>query len=188
MNKITRKSIIIISLCVLAAVYIARVSYINIVDGSTNIVQCKVGEKISENAYEYQVTKYFILTEHEFEEKYDLDIPDDVFENYSDEKILTVNMNISQIDCDDNSTYKFDLGNLFAQTTTYSQGVGLNLFSLINFDNTVLEKTGDKISVVLPYVFIKDVFSDLHWNNFKENSLKISFSNAEDSKKEIILQ
>ncbi|MDY4084463.1 hypothetical protein [Ruminococcus sp. YE282] len=188
MKNNNRKRVWIIPICIAAVLaYFIWVSFLNLNYGKTEIINCHIGENISENAYQYKATEYNILTEKEFEKKYGVEIDDEQFKMYADVKILTVNMEITKINTNDSKMYKFDLSNLYAQTLTYSQGISYNLFSLINCETIELININDKARVTIPYVFVKDVFSDESWNNFGYLPLKISFSNAENSKKEIIL-
>lgn len=188
MKKSNKKFWIILPCIVVAVAYVFWVTFLNINYGKTEVVTCRVGETISENAYQYKANDYTILTEEGFEKKYGVRIDDEMFKMYSDVKILTVNMEITQIDTRESLIYKFDISNLIAQLPTYSQGISFELFSLINSDTLSLNDTGDKIEVILPYIFVKDVFSDKTWDKFNEILLKVSFSGAENTKKEIILQ
>ena len=187
MKKSKKRLWFILPCVVVAVAYIFWVTFLNVNYGKTKIVTCHIGETISENAYQFKANDYSILTEEDFEKKYGVKINDEMFKMYSDVKILTVNMEITQIDTSENLIYKFDISNLFAQLPTYSQGISLELFSIINSNAVSLNKTGDRIEVILPYIFVKDIFSDKTWNKFNKTSLKISFSGAENTKKEIIL-
>ena len=172
----------------LLMVYLVRVIALNISCGKNEVVSTFVGGTVSENAYEYTVSEYNILSEKEFELKYHTDIDDERFDVYSDIYILTVDMAITKKEIVDDSIYKFSLSNIYAQTLTYSQGMSPELFALINTETTKFGENTDTIRVTMPYVFVKDIFSEKSWNNFKDSSLKISLCNAENTKKEIILQ
>ena len=85
--------IFIIPICTQAEIaYFIWVSFLNLNYGKTDIINCHIGENISENAYQYKATEYNILTEKEFEKKYGVEIDDEQFKMYADFKILTVNM------------------------------------------------------------------------------------------------
>ena len=183
-----KKRFWVVPICIVTILaYVVWVSFLNINMGKTEIISCNIGENTSENAYQYKASEYNILTEKEFEKKYGVEIDDKLLGMYSDAKILTVNMEITKIHTNDSKIYKFDLSNLYAQTLTYSQGISYNLFTLINSETMELKNINDKIKIILPYCFVKDAFSESTWNRFEDMSLKISFSNADNSKKEIIL-
>lgn len=171
----------------LLTVYLVRVIALNISCGTNEVISTFVGGTVSENLYEYKVSEYNILSEEEFELKYHTEIDDELYDVYSDIYILTVDMAITKKEIVDESIYKFSLSNIYAQTLTYSQGMSYNLFTLINTEKTEFGENTDTIRVTMPYVFVKDVFSEKSWNNFKESTLKISLCNAENTKKEIIL-
>ena len=167
--------------------YLVRVVVLNISCGKNEVISTVIGGTVSENAYEYTVNEYYILSEEEFESKYNTQIDDKLYEVYSDIYILTIDMAITKNEIVDDSIYKFSLSNIYAQTLTYSQGMSFNLFTLINTETTEFGGNTDTIRVTIPYVCVKDVFSEKSWNKFKDSSLKISLCNAENTKKEIIL-
>lgn len=184
--SIKSKSFLII-ICVVF-IYILWVVYFNLNYGKIDIICGHIGDSITENAYQYRVDEYYILSEEEFEKKYSVEIDDKLIKKYQDVKILTVSMTIKKVYTNEKENYKFDLSNIYAQTLTYSQGISFNLFSLLNSEIVELNSMNDEAEVIIPYLFVKDVFSKRTWDNFEDQILKIAFNNAESTKKEIILK
>lgn len=188
-NKKLAKRVVLICVCTLLVIaYVSRVWYLNAFCSANKIIRCSVGESVSENAYEYTVNDYCILSNDEFEKKYNTKlVKGQGMDELPAAKILVVNVDISKIPCDDTAKYKFEIGNLLAQALTFSQGINYTAFALINSDAMKLEDVGDKISVKLPYFFYKQSVSKEHWENFENQMLKVALNGAENSKKEIIL-
>lgn len=188
MRKLSLKNIIILGLSLVLVVgYVARVAYINVND-SVSVVRVNVGEPVTQYNKEYTVNSYSLFTREEFEKEYGVTVSEEMYDPLREIKILVVDLNEKLVPYQSSKRFKSDMGNILAQTTTYAQGVSYSLYTEINSESITLKEVGDNANHKLVYVFNKDLFSDDQWMRFESDTIKISLNDAENTKKEIILQ